>query len=916
MKKHKLAIIDGYAFVFRAFYSMPNLTRKDNTPVGAVYGFINMLMKIVADKSVTHIVVTFDSGSKSFRNDIYPKYKANRPPCPEGLIPQFPLVREAAEALNLTIIEKVGFEADDIIATLTNKIDKKNCDIFIYSSDKDLMQLVDDDIKMFDPIKNKIIGEAEVIEKFKVKPKQVLDILSLMGDSSDNIPGVKGIGPKGAADLIAEFGNLENLLQNVDNLSKKRAKELLKEGKDSAILSKKLASLCFDVPLDFGLEDFLLSQTPMEKLTKFLQEQNFQSLLHKVKREYDVNCSEDMQEITQSATKNDFNNIIKKEISTIEDIIKIIQQVLVDGYVCLDYFTENQRQILTISVSNSAGQIREINYFQQENQQFNLCNFETAQHLISINDILEKLGEILYHKGIFKIGHNIKEFLKLLPNIKIYFDDIAILAYVLNSAADNKKLENIAQNYFDGFDEDFSSNSEKLNKKKLIDEIFKDQKQIKEFFLYRNFIINRLFFILKNELSTSSLNFTYLQIDRKLPKILAEMEKVGIKADKSKLKKLSVEFNIEIKKLAKEIHDLAGEEFNIASTKQLSEILYDKLEIQPGKKKGKSGNFSTNSEVLEEFANNGFIIADKILKWRHFSKLFSTYSEALQKEIAIDGAIHSNFSNISTITGRLSSSEPNLQNIPIKTEHGVKIRNCFVARDGHSFISADYSQIELRVLAHMAKIDSLRKAFINKKDIHTITAAQIFNLQEDEVTSEKRRQAKAINFGIIYGISAFGLAKQINISRADAKDYIAQYMKKYSGIEEFIKKCQQLAQENNFAETIVGRRCFIKNINSSNGMLKSFAQRLAVNAPIQGSAADIIKFAMIKLYDFLQNSSLKSRMILQIHDELIFEVPDAEINEMKSIIKNNMENALMLDVPLEIDLKISNCLGSDSKINF
>lgn len=939
--KNKIALIDGYGFVFRAYHSLPPLNRSDGTPVGAVYGFTNMLIKLLASLDVSHIAVVFDSGSKTFRNDIYPNYKANRPPCPEDLKPQFPIIREVAEALNIAILEKVGFEADDLIATMAKLASKKDFEVVVVSSDKDLMQLVDDQVMMYDALKNKNIGADQVREKFLVNPNQVLEVLSLMGDTSDNVPGVKGIGPKTAAELINKYHNIENLFNHLDEIKQDKRREMLQNGIESAKLSKRLIALKEDVPINHNMADYQVQNIDAKKLVSFLEQQGFRSLVARVQKEFaqqfntndsakpDLFAADDggddqktpqMPQVTQVKQANtDSFSLVKKIIVNDIGVIKhLTKQVIENGNLVVDFWFENKiLQTIILSTNQYNKAAHEVFYIQVANQKIadndDLFSAPSVnnQKVLFLDDVIKELQPLFLDESIIKIGYHTKEIIKFLQLKTTAIEDIAVMGYVLNSGASQTNLYNlIANNLSDNFDDkSFGNAFEELEKNK-IPEIFLDENKKVEFFCFKNYLLGKLYNILKQRIFSEKLNLVYYSFERPLMKVLAELEQNGIAVDQLKLKALSAEFDLRIKQLSAEIYNLAREEFNIGSPKQLADILFSKLSLKTGKKSSKTGAFSTNSDVLEELDLEGHVIAGKILEWRHISKLKSTYSDALQQQIdQKTGRIYSNFSNTSTSTGRLSSNNPNLQNIPIRSAEGVRIRQAFVAKVGHQLIAADYSQIELRVLAHMAGIASLKQAFLDDKDIHAITAAQVFGVDENKVDSEMRRKAKAINFGIIYGISAFGLAKQLRIARSDAANYIDTYFVTYPGIKEYMNHYQDLARKNGFTTTIIGRKCFIPDINSKNPTLKGLAERLAINAPIQGSAADIIKKAMIDFSGLLKEKSLNTKMILQVHDELILEVPDNEIELVTKLLKRTMEGAVTLDVPLKVDIEVSDCWG-------
>jgi DNA polymerase I len=910
----KIALIDGYGFVFRAYHSLPPLTRSDGTPTNAVYGFTNMLIKLLAGLDVTHVAAVFDSGSKTFRNDIYEAYKANRPPCPEDLKPQFPLIRQSAEALNLAILEKVGFEADDIIATIAKKYADENHQVLIVSSDKDLMQLVDDNILMYDAMKNKIIGAKEVKEKFFVEPKKVLDVLSLIGDSSDNIPGVKGIGPKTAAELIEQFGTLENIFENLDQIKQEKRRQMLFDGKENAKLSKKLADLHYNVDTQTSLEDLEIKAIDPHKLISFLEEQGFRSLVTKVKNEFNLSNYKPAKESSnqelsknKSEKKTSFKEIKIHEISSLENIEEFNQKAVLNGIVTIDC----EENFVTISTNKFGEKATEVFYFEaaldsenkEKTEATDLFNFEENSIPQEEKFSLKILDPILQNDSIKKIFFNAKKFLKL-AKINSY-EDVLLINHLLNSSIKNNLRELIDLNLNENCEElGFGEIFAELDKNKQ-PEIFKDTSKKVEFFAFKNFAISELYQIFHREIFSKNLNQAYYSFELPLLEVLAQIETSGIKIDVEKLKNLSAEFGKKINQLSSEIYSLAGCEFNIASPKQLGEVLFEKLGLDSGKKSKKTGALSTSSSVLEELEESGHEIARKILDFRKFSKLKNTYTDSLPKEInPKTSRVHTTLSTTGTITGRLSSSNPNLQNIPIKSAEGQKIRESFISEKNHVLISADYSQIELRVIAEVAKIENLVKAFRENKDIHRITASQVFGIPENEVSDDLRSKAKAINFGIIYGISAFGLAKQLDISRQDAATYIKSYLEAYPGIDSYMKNYINLARQNGFVETISGRKCFIHEINNKNPMIRNEAERLSINAPIQGSAADIIKKAMIKIGKKLIAENLQSRIILQIHDELIVEAPENEIEIATKILKNEMENAVALEVPLRVDVKV------------
>ena len=912
--KKKIALIDSYSFVFRAYFSMPPLTRKDGTPVGAVYGFTKMMLRLLASLDFTHIVAVFDAGSKTFRNEIYTEYKMHRPECPEDLKPQFPIIRQVAESLNMATLEKENYEADDIIATIAKQAEKDDYEVLIVSPDKDLMQLVTENVKIYDAGKDKMVDIAAVKEKFGVLPAQVLDILALMGDAADNIPGVKGIGPKTASELISNYGSLENLYQNLDQIKQKKRKEYLEIDHQNAFMSKKLARLEDNVQFDKVFDDFKVRAINPEILIAFLEAQNFNSLAVKVRSEFDYQHRDLLHDIDH----NQPNNLKKLKITSVksQDNLQKLKEAknsakfaIFDATLIQNQPNEIIFKDFSISLPLKEDKIEEVFYFAEDLWQENNDLFQ--QQEIDKKEILEILKDILEDKNIAKIGYKIKDIKKFFAqnNINFIAEDIALIGYILNSSSGKSDMRILISQYLDDEEgENLGQFFEDLDKNKKNLALEDISKRI-EVISARNYFIFALLFTLKKELQEHNLEKIYQNYELPLIDILIKMELQGIEISALKLQKLSDEFAEELKILTQEIYNLSGEEFNIASPKQLSHILFEKLSLEGGKK-SKTGAFSTNSDILEELSLAGHIIAEKVLQWRHIAKLKNTYADSLPKFIASqDNRIHTSYSNISTITGRLSSNNPNLQNIPIRSEDGVRIRNSFIAKKGHKLIMADYSQIELRVLASMAQIPNLKQAFIDNKDIHAITASQVFDIPLEEVTSDIRRQAKAINFGIIYGISSFGLAKQLRIAKADAKKYMDQYFKTYPEIKDFMENIKEIARKQGFVETVIGRKCFLPEINSKNHIRRSFEERLAINAPIQGSAADIIKQAMIDLDSELQKRGDNSKMLLQIHDELIIEAENDKVEEISKLIKKVMENVKLIDVDLKVDVKINDFWG-------
>ncbi len=839
----KLYLVDGYGFVFRAFHSMPPLSRADGLPIGAVYGFTNMLFKFLANHEADMLAVVLDAGQKTFRHDIFPEYKSNRPEPPQELILQFPIIRDVVEAFNVKVLEKRGFEADDLIATYAKLAKSQGIEVKIVSSDKDLMQLIEEGISMYDAMKDKNIADAEVIAKFGVKPNQVLDILSLIGDSSDHIPGVKGIGIKTAAELINEFGSLDGVYQNLDKIKQERRRQMLVEGKEKAYLSKKLISLDEKVELDVSLDDLKVKELDKTKLADFLAQQGFKNLLAKIGAH-------------NTHVEKKENTLVSRELKSLAEIKKLIKDIENAGELGLFYDAEK----LELSFGDN-------NYYVKlspERVQETLFDMPSEDEC-SLPNVLQVLSGVLADESIRKITINAKDLLKKV-DMKAY-DDIAIMSYALDTGKHKYALTELTKIYLG---EDAVPSA---------------------------YGIRQIYKIIYNQLVQNKILGLYENLEKKMIGCLAQIEAKGVKIDLEYLRNLAKEFHVKVADIAARIYKIAGREFNIGSPKQLGEVLFQDLGIKL-EQKSKTGKLSTGVEVLDLLEEQGHEIAGLIIEWRQYSKLLSTYIEALPKCVNPQtGRVHTNFVMTATTTGRLSSIDPNLQNIPIRTDEGHRIREAFIAEPGNLLISADYSQIELRLLAHTANMKQLQDAFIHGDDIHAITASQMFGVPVDKVDSNLRRQAKTINFGIIYGISAFGLAKRLNISRGEAKNYIDAYFKQYPGIKEFMDSAIHYARNNGYIKTLFGRRCYVNGINDKNFAVRGNAERAAINAPLQGTAADIIKKAMVSLPD-----DVKQYMTLQIHDELLFEVPEAKVEEVSKKIKSTMENVIKLNVPLSVDV--------------
>lgn len=916
--KPPLILVDGSGYIFRAYYALPPLTRPDGTPVGAVYGFTSMLLRLLEKEVEDGLAIIFDAGRKTFRNDIYPEYKAHRPPAPEDLIPQFPLMREAVEAFSLPALEVSGYEADDLIATYTSVALKESRPVKIISGDKDLMQLIKENVTFWDPLKNKNIGVPEVIEKFGVEPSKVGEVLALMGDSSDNIPGVPGIGPKSAAALIQEFGSLDNLLQKIEKVSKPAQRKNLEENQDKVILSRKLVALYEEVPLPKPIADLHIQSFNLEKATHFLKEQGFYSLIPRCEKYAARLSKKDGIGVVESLVKKE-DTIIKKEtavsyrlIQTEQDLLAYLEKAKKAPFLAVDTETTSldPLQAELVGISLCCEEVEAVYIPVGHETQGSLLQSLDAVGQLSTQRVCELLAPLLESYDIKKVGHNIKYDKLVLEkyglNINAYEDTI-VLSYVLDGAKFSHSLDALALQYFNHKTISYKEVTGAGKKAKNFAQV-----SLEDACIYSGedaWITFRLYDVLYKRLKEESLDSIYVDLDLPCVDVLCAMELRGVFIDPKTLRDLSALFSQKLQDLEKEIYALAGRSFNIASPKQLSEILFSEQGFD-GKKKGKSGDFSTKANILEELAIEGHPLPLKILEWRQVAKLKSTYTDALLNQInPKTHRVHTSYSQTTTSTGRLSSSNPNLQNIPVRTEEGRAIRCAFTASQGRKLISLDYSQIELRLLAHMADIDTLKQAFWEGQDIHALTASQIFHVPLQEIDKELRRRAKAINFGIIYGISAFGLAAQIGSSREEAKEIIQRYFKTYPGIEAYMTRTKEEARKNGYVETLFGRRCFIPEIHDKNGQRRAFAERQAINAPLQGTAADIIKKAMIEMeHAFIEKKEVPW-MILQVHDELVFEGEDEVLTSYVSFLKKTMENVIDLSIPLIVDVSMGKNWG-------
>ena len=907
MGSQRLILVDGSGYIFRAFYALPPMSREDGTPVNAVFGFTSMLLKLSEDMEGENILVVFDAARTTFRNAIYKEYKANRSEPPEELVPQFDLIKKATTAIGLKSLEVENYEADDIIATYVKIAKKENIETLVISSDKDLMQLIQDGVSLYDPMKNIKIGPEAVLEKFGVSPDKVIDVQALAGDSSDNVPGVPGIGVKTASQLINEYGSLEKLLDNASSIKQEKRRESLLNNAELAIVSKKLVSLFSDVPIPYKISDLKWTPRNDDNLLAFLKENNFKRLEN---RYFDPEQAGNSQPESKNIEQN--YNLITK----LSDLQNLIDECIKCGVIAVDTETDSinavQANLVGVSISTKPGTAYYIPLRHIENSVPLLIDEKLDQkdkiEQINFDSAINLLKKILEDPSIIKVGHNIKYDMLVFSqkrngSINLYpVHDTMCMSYVNDANRYSHKLDSLAKDFFD---------HETI---KYDDVCGRGAKQVTFDKIHPNDVLNyaaedadfclRIFLALKEELFISKLNSVYERIERPLINVIANMEKEGILIDKSTLNALSIEFQDKLTLLQKKIYESCGEEFNIASPKQLGEILFEKLNL-PQDKKSKTGNYSTSISVLEGLSTKGFEIADLIIEWRTLSKLKSTYTDALQESINKQTKrVHTSYSMASASTGRLASTNPNLQNIPIRTSDGRRIREAFIAKDGYKLISADYSQIELRLMAHAANETEMIKAFNENVDIHSQTASKVFGIPIEDLDSEIRRSAKAINFGIIYGISAFGLSKQLSCSQSEAKNFIESYFDQFPKIKSYMDAMIENAKMKGYVETFFGRRIPIKGINSKNFQERSFAERQSINAPIQGSAADIIKRAMIKIHNVFQEKNIESKMLLQVHDELVFECPKDEINTVSNLIKKEMEQANLPLFPLNIPIVV------------
>ncbi|MBR7650796.1 DNA polymerase I [Brucella oryzae] len=974
MKKgDHLFLVDGSGYIFRAYHALPPLTRKtDGLPVGAVSGFCNMLWKLLKDARntdvgvvPTHFAVIFDYSSKTFRNEIYPEYKANRTAPPEDLIPQFGLIRQATRAFNLPCIEKEGFEADDLIATYARIAEQAGGDVTIVSSDKDLMQLVTSSVSMYDSMKDKQISIPEVIEKWGVPPEKMIDLQSLTGDSTDNVPGIPGIGPKTAAQLLEEFGDLDTLLARASEIKQNKRRENILAFADQTKISRELVTLKTDVPLDVDLDALVLEPQNGPKLIGFLKAMEFTSLTRRVAEATDTDASAvepchvetqwgadahgpdvdvvvtSVEEVTvvaaatgepaaaatgytpqalaeKRAAQATAQKIDTSAYTCIRDIATLklwLADAVEIGLMAFDTETNSldpmQAELIGFSLAlpgqNGTSKAAYIP-LQHKSGQGDLLGGGMVEGQIPLGDALAALKIVLEDASVLKIAQNMKyDWLVMRRHgiNTVSFDDTMLISYVLDAGTGSHGMDPLSERWLGHTPIAYKDVAGSGKSAVTFDMV--DIDRATAYAAEDADVTLRLWQVLKPRLAAEGLMSVYERLERPLVDVLARMEERGIAVDRQVLSRLSGDLAQAAAAYEDEIYELAGEKFNIGSPKQLGDILFGKMSLS-GASKTKTGQWSTSAQVLEDLAAEGHPLPRKIVDWRQLTKLKSTYTDALPGFINPETKrVHTSYAMASTSTGRLSSSDPNLQNIPVRTAEGRKIRTAFIAEPGNKLISADYSQIELRVLAHVADIAQLKQAFADGIDIHAMTASEMFGVPVEGMPSEVRRRAKAINFGIIYGISAFGLANQLSIPREEAGQYIRTYFERFPGIKDYMEATKAFAREHGYVETIFGRRAHYPDIRASNPQVRAFNERAAINAPIQGSAADIIRRAMIRMEDALEKEKLAARMLLQVHDELIFEVPDNEVEKTIPVVRHIMENAAMpavsLAVPLHVDAR-------------
>ena len=903
-----MILIDGSGFVFRAFHALPPMTRPDGTPVNAVFGFTNMLAKLLKEHVGTHIAVIFDAGRVTFRNRLYDAYKAHRPPPPDELIPQFALVREATEAFGVPAVELVDWEADDLIAAYAVAATTAGGQVTIVSSDKDLMQLIRPGVEMLDPIKQKPIGPPEVMEKFGVTPDKMVEVQALIGDFTDNVPGVPGIGPKGAAQLINEFGDLESVLAAAPAMKPSKRRDMLIEHAEKARISRELVLLRQDAPLPLPVEDLAQRDADRPALIAWLTKQGFRSTIARLGLDGSAQPKSEPAPERQQAVRGgqaDFGLAPPPtnsgfgpypSVTNADGLCTWVAEAYAVGRVGIDTQADRpdgmRARLIGFSLAIGPGRACYVP-----------VGHEVLGEQIALGAAIELLGPLLADPSVLKIFQDAKFNMMVLSRAGFPtaapVDDSMLISYAQEAGMHGHALEELSQLHLGhtpiNVDEVTGTGRNRLPFAQV---------QIERAASYAAEAADvtlRLWDALRPRMRLNGALALYEQVERRLVPVLLEMECAGIKVDADDLRRMSVDFEARMAVMEQECHRLAGHPFNVGSPKQLGEVLFDEQKL-PGGKRMKTGAWGTDSSVLQALADQGMELPNRILEWRQLAKLKSTYADSLVTDINPEtGRVHTSFAMAVASTGRLSSNDPNLQNIPIRTEEGSRIRHAFIAEPGHVLVSADYSQIELRLLAHVADLTVLKESFANGEDIHARTASEVFGVPMERMDAMTRRRAKAINFGIIYGISGFGLARQLGISPGEARDYIGRYFERYPGIRTYMERTKEEARIKGYAESPFGRRCWVPGIADKNSARRAYAERQAINAPLQGGAADIIKRAMVRLPAALRAAGLRSRLLLQVHDELLFEAPEAEAEALAGVARQVMESAALLSVPLVVE---------------
>ncbi|MEI7873121.1 MAG: DNA polymerase I [Alphaproteobacteria bacterium] len=942
-----LYLIDGSGYLFRAYHALPPMNRPDGTPINAVFGFCRMLVADLLDNpEIDHIAMILDAGSVTFRNKIYDKYKANRPDPPEDLIPQFPLIREAARAFNVTVCELDGYEADDLIATYARMAVEAGGTCTIVSSDKDLMQLVRPGVELMDPIKKIKLGPEAVFEKFGVTPDKVVDVQALAGDSTDNVPGAPGIGVKTAAQLINEYGDLETLLKRTSEIKQPKRRESLENNADLIRISKQLVTLRDDVPTPAEPEAFDKRKPDPNVLLPWLEQQGFRTLLQRFTSELGEATAPVAPSASAPPVKKDEPAVPKPApaaraksnqpftaadyelIQGEAQLAEWIAEATKAGTVAFDCETDaldaNNAGLVGVSLALLEGPWGDVNSTKRRAAYLPLAHRtpggaaqgaldlagdggdkdggKLLEGQIALKKAVAALKPLLEDPAVLKVGQNIKYDMAVFQRYGVEIapvDDTMLISFVLDAGKNNHGMDELAELHLGQKTIKFSDVAGSGAKQVSFDQVPLDK--ARDYAAEDADVTMQLWAHLKPRLVPEHMTTMYETIERPLIPVLLGMESAGIKVDALKLKNLSNDFEKRLGELEIEIHKIAGREFNVGSPKQLGEILFDEQKL-PGGKRNKNGSWATDASVLDDLATQGHPLPVKILEHRQLAKLKGTYTDALVRQVdAKTGRVHTSYHMTGAATGRLASTDPNLQNIPVRSEEGRKIRQAFIAEKGHKLLSADYSQIELRLLAHVADIASLKEAFARGDDIHAITASDMFGVPVKGMDPLVRRRAKAINFGIIYGISAFGLANQLGIGQQEAKEYIAKYFQRYPGIRDYMERTKEYARKHGYVLTPFGRKIHLKYINEKAQGMRAFAERAAINAPLQGGAADIIKKAMIRVPAALAGAKLKAKMLLQVHDELLFEVPEKELDKTRDVARAVMEGAAKLSVPLVVD---------------